>query len=124
MLGQWKKVRTMWLAALSAGVIGTSAAMAQPADKFYEGKTIRIIVALGTGGDYDNYARLASRWLGKHIPGNPTIVVQNMPGAGGLLAANHLANVAPKDGTVIGALHANTTLAQVTAAPNVEYDVR
>jgi tripartite-type tricarboxylate transporter receptor subunit TctC len=50
--------------------------------------------------------------------------VQNMPGAGGLLAANHLANIAPKDGTVIGALHANTTLAQVTGAPNVEYDVR
>ena len=110
--------------AIGISGVATSAALAQPADKFFEGKTIRIIVALGTGGDYDNYARLTSRWLGKHIPGNPTIVVQNMPGAGGLLAANHLANIAPKDGTVIGALHANTTLAQVTAAPNVEYDVR
>jgi tripartite-type tricarboxylate transporter receptor subunit TctC len=99
-------------------------AFAQPADKFYEGKTIRIIVALGTGGDYDNYARLVSRWLGKHIPGSPTVVVQNMPGAGGLVAANYLHNVAAKDGTVIGALHANTTLAQVTGAPNVDYDAR
>jgi tripartite-type tricarboxylate transporter receptor subunit TctC len=99
-------------------------AFAQSADKFYEGKTVRIIVALGTGGDYDNYARLASRWLGKHIPGSPTIVVQNMPGAGGLIAANYINNVAAKDGTVIGALHANTALAQVTAAPNVEYDAR
>jgi tripartite-type tricarboxylate transporter receptor subunit TctC len=105
-------------------VLGSASAVGQPADKFYEGKTIRIVVALGTGGDYDNYARMAGRYLGKYIPGNPTIVVQNMPGAGGLLAANHLANVAPKDGTVIGALHANTTLAQVTAAPNVEYDVQ
>ena len=110
--------------ALGALVLATSAATAQTADKFFEGKTIRIICALGTGGDYDNYARLASRFLGKHIPGNPAIVVQNMPGAGGVVAANHLANVAPKDGTVIGALHANTTLAQITAAPNVEYDVR
>ena len=105
-------------------ILGSASAVGQTADKFYEGKTIRIVVALGTGGDYDNYARMAGRYLGKYIPGNPTIIVQNMPGAGGLLAANHLANVAPKDGTVIGALHANTTLAQVTAAPNVEYDVR
>jgi len=124
MLRQTKPVRATFFAAISVGVVAASTAVSQPADKFYEGKTIRIVVALGTGGDYDNYARLTSRWLGKHIPGNPTIVVQNMPGAGGLLAANHLANVAPKDGTVIGALHANTTLAQATSAPNVEYDVR
>ncbi len=114
---------TLW-ATVWATTLATSAAFAQSGDKFYEGKTIRIIVALGTGGDYDNYARIAGRHLGKYIPGSPTIIVQNMPGAGGLLAANHLANVAPKDGTVIGALHANTTLAQVTNAPNVEYDVR
>jgi tripartite-type tricarboxylate transporter receptor subunit TctC len=112
-------------ATVCAAALGlASAAVAQSAEKFYEGKTIRIIVALGTGGDYDNYARVAGRYLGKYIPGHPTVVVQNMPGAGGLLAANHLANVAPKDGTVLGALHANTTLAQVTGAPNVEYDVR
>ena len=97
---------------------------AQPADQFFHGKTIRIIVALGTGGDYDAYARLAGRWLGKHIPGSPTVVVQNMPGAGGIIAANHIYNVAPKDGTVIGALHANTALAQVIGTTNVEYDAR
>ncbi len=124
MLRDMKGISLALSAAVWATVLATSAAVAQTADKFYEGKTIRIVVALGTGGDYDNYARIAGRYLGKYIPGNPTIVVQNMPGAGGLLAANHLANVAPKDGTVIGALHANTTLAQVTSAPNVEYDVR
>src|SRR3954468_11332704 len=123
MLLRMKTVCTTLVAAAALGIAVASAA-AQPAEKFFEGKTIRIVVALGTGGDYDAYARLAGRWLPKYIPGNPTIVVQNMPGAGGLLAANHLANVAPKDGTVMGALHANTTLAQVTAAPNVEYDVR
>jgi tripartite-type tricarboxylate transporter receptor subunit TctC len=119
---QTKTNRSALIAA--AFVLATAPALAQSAAKFYEGKTIRIVVALGTGGDYDNYARLAGRFLGRHIPGNPTIVVQNMPGAGGIVAANHLANVAPKDGTVIGALHANTTLAQITGAPNVEYDVR
>jgi len=122
-----RNLKAVWVAfcaAVWAAALPSSAAVAQTGDKFYEGKTIRIIVALGTGGDYDNYARIAARHLGKYVPGSPTIVVQNMPGAGGLLAANHLANVAPKDGTVIGALHANTTLAQVTNAPNVEYDVR
>jgi tripartite-type tricarboxylate transporter receptor subunit TctC len=91
---------------------------------FYEGKTIRIVVGLGAGGGYDSYARMAGRYLGKHIPGNPSIVVQNMPGAGGIVAANHIYNVAPKDGTVIGALHANIALAQVTDTPNIEYDAR
>jgi tripartite-type tricarboxylate transporter receptor subunit TctC len=100
------------------------AVVAQPADQFFQGKTIRIIVALGTGGDYDAYARLAGRWLGKHLPGSPSVVVQNMPGAGGIIAANHVYNVAPKDATVIGALHANTALAQVIGTPNVEYDAR
>ena len=99
-------------------------AVAQSDDQFYKGKTIRIIVALGTGGDYDAYARLAGRWLGKHIPGSPAIVVENMPGAGGIIAANHIYNVAPKDGTVIGALHQNTALAQVTGTANVEYDAQ
>jgi tripartite-type tricarboxylate transporter receptor subunit TctC len=105
-------------------VASATTVLAQPADQFFQGKTLRIIVALGTGGDYDTYARLAGRWLGKHIPGSPSIVVQNMPGAGGIVAANHIYNVAPKDGTVIGALHANTALAQVIGTANVEYDAR
>lgn len=110
----------------AAALVLTSAvpARSQSASTFYEGKTVRIIVALGVGGGYDSYARLASRWLGKHIPGNPTVIVQNMPGAGGIVAANHIYNVAPKDGTVIGALHANIALAQVTETPNIEYDAR
>jgi tripartite-type tricarboxylate transporter receptor subunit TctC len=113
------------IAGAAALVLASAApAAAQPADQAFQGKTIRIIVALGTGGDYDAYARLAGRWLGKHIPGNPAVVVQNMPGAGGIIAANHVYNVAPKDGTVIGALHANTALAQVTGTANVEYDAR
>ncbi|HXF55901.1 MAG TPA: tripartite tricarboxylate transporter substrate-binding protein [Hyphomicrobiaceae bacterium] len=111
-----------WL--VGALAVGCPAALAQAAEEFYKGKTIRIIVALGAGGDYDRYARMAGRWLGKYIPASPNIVVENMPGAGGIIAANHIYNVAAKDGTVIGALHQNTALAQVTGTPNVEYDAR
>jgi len=113
--------------ATMAGALALAATSALPGNaqaNFYEGKTVRVIVAVATGGGYDNYARLAARHLAKHIPGNPTIVVQNMPGASGIVAANHIYNVAPKDGTVIGALHASIALAQITDVPNIEYDAR
>ena len=108
---------TLALAAISA-VPGYTQA------NVYEGKTIRMIVAVATGGGYDNYARLAARHIGKHIPANPTVIVQNMPGASGIVAANHVFNVAPKDGSVIGALHASIVLAQISGTPNIEYDAR
>ena len=69
---------------------------------FYKGKNLSILVASSTGGGLDTYARLVSRHIQKHVPGAPTIVVQNMPGAGGNIVANNLYNIAPKDGTVMG----------------------
>jgi len=93
----------------SAAVVGLFAAAApvpaQAADavaNFYKGRTIQVIVGFGPGGGYDLYARTLARYMGKHIPGNPTIVPQNMPGAGGVKAMNYLYNVARKDGTFIG----------------------
>jgi tripartite-type tricarboxylate transporter receptor subunit TctC len=85
------------------GVFAASSAFAQdPVADFYKrNNTIRMVVGSEPGGGYDAYARLLSRHLGKHIPGNPNILVQNMPGAGGIVAANWLYNVAPKDGTAI-----------------------
>jgi tripartite-type tricarboxylate transporter receptor subunit TctC len=74
------------------------------ADDFYRGKTIDVIVASAPAGGYDLYARLLGRHMGKYLPGNPTFVVQNMPGAGGVRAAQFLSNVARKDGTVIGVI--------------------
>jgi tripartite-type tricarboxylate transporter receptor subunit TctC len=68
---------------------------------FYKGKTVNIIVGYGTGGGYDLYARVIAQFLGKHIPGEPTVIVQNMPGAGGLKAARYMLEVAPKDGAVL-----------------------
>jgi len=75
---------------------------AQGVGDFYRGKTVTLTVGYSAGGGYDTYARILARHLGKHIPGNPAVVVQNSPGAGSLKAANYLYNVAPKDGTAIG----------------------
>jgi len=69
---------------------------------FYAGKTVQLVIGYATGGGYDDYARLLGRHIGRRIPGHPTVVVQNMPGAGSIRAANYLYNIAPKDGTVFG----------------------
>jgi tripartite-type tricarboxylate transporter receptor subunit TctC len=95
----------MWrrsAAILAFLAIVMSQARADAVADFYRGKLIKVVVGFGSGGGYDVYARLLARHFGKHIPGNPTFVVQNMPGAGGLRAANYIYAAAPKDGTTIG----------------------
>jgi tripartite-type tricarboxylate transporter receptor subunit TctC len=87
---------------LLAGLALVSQACADTVADFYKGRTITLIVGYGPGGGYDLFARLMARHLGRHIPGNPTVVVQNMPGAGSLRATNFLYSVAPRDGTTIG----------------------
>src|SRR5437763_8371516 len=94
------------IAALAAGPARAQEAVAQ----FYKGKQITVLVGSSAGGGYDIYARLLSRHMPKHIPGNPAIVVTNMAGAGSNAAAAHLFNVAPRDGTVIGALQNSAVL--------------
>ena len=89
------------LIAALALLLGGTPAAAQGVADFYRGKQVNLIVSASTGGGYDTYGRTVARHLGEHIPGKPTVVVQNMPAAGGLGAANHTYNVAPKDGTVI-----------------------
>jgi tripartite-type tricarboxylate transporter receptor subunit TctC len=88
-------------------------ATAQDVESFYRGKQVRIIVGFSSGGGYDQYARLLARHLGKHIPGSPTIIVQNMPGAEGLKAGNYIYNLAPQDGTYIGALPRSLSLSKL-----------
>jgi tripartite-type tricarboxylate transporter receptor subunit TctC len=99
-------------------------AAAQSVADFYKGKTIQMIVGVSAGGDYDLRARLLARHLSKHIPGNPKIVPQNMLGAGGLVAANWMANVAPKDGTALLAISSNLPVGQAVGLDGVKYDVR
>jgi tripartite-type tricarboxylate transporter receptor subunit TctC len=94
--------RRMLIAALALAVTAIPApAMADDAGSFFTGKTVRILVGFSPGGGYDIYARELARYLGRHIPGHPSVVVQNMAGAGSLKAVNFLFNAAPRDGTVL-----------------------
>ena len=90
---------------------------------FYKGKTVRIIVGFPAGGGYDSYSRVIGRHLGKHIPGNPIVIVDNMPGAGSIVAANHIFNVAPKDGTIVGNVSGPIILEQLFSNPGVQFDM-
>jgi tripartite-type tricarboxylate transporter receptor subunit TctC len=90
---------------------------------FYNGKTIRIVVGLSTGGGYDRAARMMARQMGKYIPGNPSIVVQNMPGAGSVTAANYVSGVAKPDGLTILAPHNNLYLSQLSGQKEVKFDL-
>jgi len=96
------------VAALALVAILPSIARAQSVEEFYKGKTISLIVGFSVGGGYDLYARHLARFMGDHIPGKPTIVTQNMAGAGSLRAANFLYSAAPKDGTAIGTFSRTT----------------
>lgn len=90
---------------LAIGCALAASAGAQPAGDFYKGKTVNIVVGFTPGGGYDTYARLLSRHIGSNIPGQPNVIVQNMPGAGSLTAVRYLDSSAPKDGTVITAFN-------------------
>jgi tripartite-type tricarboxylate transporter receptor subunit TctC len=116
-----------WAAALAFGLaaLAMPAARADEVADFYKGKTVQLVVGYGPGGGYDVYARVLSRHIGKHIPGNPNVVVQNMPGAGSLRAANYLYSVAPKDGTVFGTFARNIPmLGLLKTTQNVQFDPR
>jgi tripartite-type tricarboxylate transporter receptor subunit TctC len=95
---------------------------AEAAPDFYRGKQAKIIVSFDTGTDYDQWARLIARHLGKHLDGHPSFVVQNMGAAGGILAINHLFNVAPADGTVIGLIGRNLPYFALVQEANARYD--
>lgn len=100
----------------------TATAAAQT--RAFDGKTVRIVVGFSAGGGYDTYSRVIARHLGRHIPGKPTVVVENMPGAGSLIAANHLYRVAKPDGLTVGNIAGGLVLAQVLGQPGVEFDAR
>jgi tripartite-type tricarboxylate transporter receptor subunit TctC len=89
---------------------------------FYRGRNVNLIVGYSSGGGYDTYTRILARHLGKHIPGNPAIVVQNMPGAGSLKLANYLYNVAPKDGSTIGIFSRGMAMEPLIGGTNAAFD--
>jgi tripartite-type tricarboxylate transporter receptor subunit TctC len=100
-------------------------AQADAVADFYKGKVVNLVVGYGSGGGYDVYGRLVATHLGKYIPGNPTVVVQNMPGAGSLRSVNYLANTAPKDGTTLATFARDMPLLGLIGNnPNVRFDPR
>ena len=88
---------------------------AEPIADFYRGKTLRMLIGYGPGGGYDIYGRLVAEFLPRHLPGNPTIIPQNMPGAGSFVAAKYIYDVAPKDGTILGSLAQTLALDSMTS---------
>ena len=116
------RLATAMLVALSVLVGAGHSAPAQSVDEFYKGRQIRIIVGTASGQDYDSWARLLARHLVRFLPGNPTTIVENMPGAGHILATNYLFNLAPRDGSVIGMVSRNMTEAAIMHVPNVRFD--
>ena len=117
---QWATRLTFAVA--TAWLIATNASRADPVADFYRGRTINLYISINVGGSYDIQARIIARHIARHIPGNPTIVPQNMVGAGGLTMANFLATSAPRDGTALGMM-ANTLVPfQAVQAPGVRFD--
>lgn len=100
----------------------TVAASAFGQEAFYKGQTIRIIVGYAAGGGYDLYSRTTARHMGRHIPGNPTIIVENMAGAGSLIAANHVYKIAKPDGLTVGHFSGVLFLGQVLGQKGIEFD--
>src|SRR5262249_26207183 len=105
---------------LLAALISTSPVEAQP--DLLAGKSVQMIIGFGVGGGYDLWGRTVGRHIGRHLPGNPTVIPQNMPGAGSYAAANHIFNVAPKDGTVLGIIARDAALGPLSGATGARFD--
>jgi len=113
-----RRLAALAVLSMPAGLLSSPA----HADDFYDGKTITVITSTGSGGTYDLVARLISRHMPQYLPGHPTMIVQNMPGGGNVLATNYMYAIAPKDGTSIATIHNAMPLHQVLDGRGVRYD--
>ena len=118
--GQRPTLVALLILACAALLLAPGPAVAQES---FAGRTVTIAVGFGPGGGYDLYARLLARHLGRHLPGQPTVIVSNMPGAASVRAANYIANVAPKDGTALGMVAQSIAEEQLLGTAGVSYDV-
>jgi tripartite-type tricarboxylate transporter receptor subunit TctC len=107
-----------WLYAMAAP------AVAETPEEFFRGKTITLTIGTGPGGGYDLYGRLVANFLGRYVPGKPSVIAKNMPGAGGVTMLNWLYNVAPRDGTAIATAPQALAIEQVLGAAGLQYDAR
>jgi tripartite-type tricarboxylate transporter receptor subunit TctC len=121
---QIKFARSLALAGFAAAVLSAVPATAQSVADFYKGNTIAIVMGTGPGGSYDLYGRVIAAHLGRHIPGNPNIILEHMPGAGGAIAGNHIYGPAPQDGTKILLAHAIPITEKMLGGKNIRFKTR
>ena len=119
-----RKARSVLGLGIVLAMLGVGGGAPAHGQSFYDGKTIRIVVGFAAGGGFDTYARAIGRHLGKHLPGQPSIIVENMPGAGSLIAANQLYKVAKPDGLTLAHFNGVLFLGQVLGQPGIEFDAR
>ena len=119
-----RKARSVLGLGIVLAMLGVGGGAPAHGQSFYDGKTIRIVVGFAAGGGFDTYARAIGRHLGKHLPGQPSIIVENMPGAGSLIAANQLYKVAKPDGLTLAHFNGVLFLGQVLGQPGIEFDGR
>ena len=110
------------MAALAVTFACAAPAAADPVADFYKGKQVNIVIGFGAGGGVDTFARFVGAHLGKHIPGNPTVIVQNMPGGGGFKSTNYIYNAAPKDGTYITTMLSSNAIEPAMGNPGAKWD--
>ena len=116
------KIRPMAFAAVLVAAVTVEARAQDPVADFYRGKTVNGLIGTVVGGEYDLHTRMVLRFIGKHIPGNPTVVAQNMVGGGGIVMANYLYAVPPKDGTYLGVINNAYPLAQALGEETIKFD--
>ena len=119
-----RKIKCVKIFLFAVLLVSTNANVTAQEQPFYQGQSIKIIVGFTSGGFYDRWSRLLARYVPKYLPGNPDMVVQNMPGAGGLIAANHIYSVAKPDGLTLAMLSYGMYLDQLVGRKEVQYDVR
>jgi tripartite-type tricarboxylate transporter receptor subunit TctC len=122
MEGKMRRSAGISICVIASGVLVADRAQADAVADFYHGKTITVIVGYGAGGGYDLYARTLARHMGKHLPGNPSFIVQNVTGAGSVNAANTLYNISPKDGTAFGTFGRGLAMEPLIGTARVQYD--
>jgi tripartite-type tricarboxylate transporter receptor subunit TctC len=115
-------VRHLWPAVALSAALAAAPGHADAVADFYKGKSVTLVVSSSSGGGYDALGRVVARYLGKHIPGQPTVIVRNMPGAGGIVATNYLYNSAAKDGTTFGLVQNNTPFEPLFGTREAQYD--
>jgi tripartite-type tricarboxylate transporter receptor subunit TctC len=119
---QQKRVPVLAAGSFAVLISALAPAAAQSDAALFAGKSVQMIIGFGPGGGYDQWGRIVARHIGKHLPGNPNVVPQNMPGGGSFNAANHIYNVAPKDGTVMGIIARDAPLGPLSGLPGSRFD--